>query len=40
MTVSGSSSSARAALEMLKRLNWQPDVLHCNDGTPVFSQTG
>ena len=22
---------ARAALEMLKRLNWQPDVIHCND---------
>ena len=21
----------RAALEMLKRLNWQPDVIHCND---------
>jgi starch phosphorylase len=22
---------ARAALEMLKRLNWQPDVIHCHD---------
>ncbi len=22
---------SRAALEMLKRLNWQPDVIHCND---------
>ena len=22
---------SRAALEMLKRLQWQPDVLHCND---------
>jgi starch synthase len=21
----------RAAMEMLKRLNWQPDVVHCND---------
>lgn len=21
----------RAALEMLRRLNWQPDILHCND---------